>query len=300
MYSLFSWYKWRVPFLCVLVAAAVTVGLGQGLLLRRTAATSAPADAPVRLPIIMYHGIMDDVSRQGQYVITPAQFEADLQYIQAQGYTTVLMADVIRYVQDGTPLPEKPLVLTFDDGYYNNYLYAYPLLAKYGMKAVISPVCKWTEYYSDTPAESDHAVYSHITWMEMREMAASGLVEIQNHSYDMHYAKAGKRKGTLKQKGESHAAYVDALRADLTTAQTHLANYAGVTPTTFVYPYGAICEEARAVVKELGFRASFSCESRMNRLTRDTACLYDMGRYLRPAGQTSKAYFDPIFRAAEQ
>ncbi len=300
MYRLVFWYKWRVPLLCVFVALAVAVGLWQGIAMQPTVAASAAADMAVRLPIIMYHAVLDDTARLGRYVISPTQFEEDLQYIRRRGYTTVVMADVIRYVEEGVPLPEKPVLLTFDDGYYNNYLFAYPLLQAYGMKAVVSPVCKWTEYYSDTPAESDHAVYSHITWVEMREMVASGLVEIQNHSYDMHYTKSGKRKGTLRQAGESEEAYKAALRQDLTAAQMRLTDYAGVTPTTFVYPYGAICQEARAVVKEMGFRASFSCEGRMNYLTDDPACLFGLGRYIRPSGQSSQAYFDPIFRAAEE
>ena len=302
MFRLISWHKWQNTVLCAAVAVLVAVGVADTLATRREmSAATVPADVDsVFVPIVMYHGVLDDTSRQGQYIITPTQLESDLKIIKERGYTTVVMQDLLNYIDNGTPLPDKAIMLTFDDGYYNNYLYADPLLERYGMKAVISPVCKWTEFYSDTPGQSDHAIYSHITWEEIREMAASGRWEIQNHSYDMHYCEAGKRKGTLRRASETLEAYETALRTDLSTAQQHLTTLAGVTPTTFTYPYGAMCAEALPIIKELGFRATFTCESRVNRITRDADCLYGLGRYLRPAGTSSKAYFDRIFAAVDK
>ncbi len=293
MVRIWNLHKWRLPLICAAVAAVMLVAIGEGFATRRAIATAASEDG-IDLPVIMYHGILKDPARQGQYIISPTQFEHDLQYIRDAGYTTVTVADLIAYVDDGTPLPDKPVMLTFDDGYYNNYLYAYPLLQAYGMKAVISPVCRWSQHYSDTPSQADHAIYSHITWEEMREMVASGLVEIQNHSYDMHYATAGRRKGTLPLADESTEDYTRALTQDLSTAQRNLTDFAGVTPTAFVYPYGAVSSEARTVIRTLGFRASFTCEAKLNRITRAPDSLYHLGRYLRPAGQDSAAYFRPI------
>lgn len=303
MFRLISWHKWQNTVLCAVMAVLVAISIGETVVSRHQAALAASTAknaGTACLPIVMYHGVLDDPSRQGQYVISPAQLEADLQYIQKNGYTTVTMADLLAFVDNGTPLPEKPIMLTFDDGYYNNYLYADPLLERYGMKAVISPVCKWTEFYSDTPGQSDHAIYSHITWEELRAMAASGQWEIQNHSYDMHYCEAGKRKGTLRRASETVEDYAAALRADLTTAQQHLSTLAGATPTAFTYPYGAMCDEALPIIKELGFRATLTCEGRINRITRDADCLYGLGRYLRPSGTTSNAYFDRIFAAVDK
>ena len=104
----------------------------------------------IKLPIIMYHGILNDTKYQGTYVIAPSQFESDLKKIQSDSYTTVTVHDIVEYVYNNRPLPPKPIMLTFDDGYYNNYLYAYPLLKKYGCKAVISPIASCSEYFSDT------------------------------------------------------------------------------------------------------------------------------------------------------
>ena len=95
--------------------------LGAGALI--TAAATAQG---VEVPIVMYHSVLKDESRHGQYVISPAELESDLKYLRDHGYTTILIEDLIAYTQGG-PLPEKPVLLTFDDGYYNNYLYAFPL-----------------------------------------------------------------------------------------------------------------------------------------------------------------------------
>lgn len=301
MVCLFSWHKYKRALLCGLVAVLVAVGVGETAVTRQRAATAvAVDDGTVSLPIIMYHSVLDDAARQGRYVVSPTLLEQDLAYIRAQGYETIVVQDLLDYVDHGKPLPEKPIMLTFDDGYYNNYLYAFPLLQKYGMKAVISPVCKWSQAYSDAPAQSGHALYSHLTWQEMRAMTDSGLVEIQNHSFDMHYCEAGKRKGTLKRAAETAEQYTAALREDLTAAQTMLTELVGVTPTAFTYPYGAMCAEALPVLKELGFRATLTCESRINRVTRQADSLMGLGRYLRPSGEDSKTYFDRIFKQAEK
>ena len=302
MFRLVSWHKWQNTVLCAVVAALVALGVAETLVLRRQAVltTANPQEYAAVVPIVMYHGVLDDKSRAGTYVITPAELEADLKVIRDNGYTTVTMQDLLNYVDNGTPLPEKPIMLTFDDGYYNNYLYADPLLARYGMKAVLSPVCKWTALYSDTPAQSGHAIYSHVTWEDLQAMAASGRWEIQNHSYDMHYCETGKRKGTLRRADETAAQYENALREDLSTAQRLLTTLAGVTPTTFTYPYGAMCDEALPIIKSLGFRATFTCESRVNRITREADCLYGLGRYLRPSGTPSEAYFERIFAAVDK
>ena len=302
MYHVFSWHKWRDIALVTLALAVALVAVCEAVAAgrRMQAVENGDREEPrVYLPILMYHSVLKDSSRLGQYVISPAQLESDLAYIRQQGYTTVVMRDVIDYVDNGTPLPEKPIMLTFDDGFYNNYLYAYPLLKQYDMTAVISPVVKWSEFYSDTPQEQDHALYSYLTWAQIREMADSGAVEIQNHTYDMHANKSGGRKGTLMCAGETVESYQQVLRDDLTRAQTLLTQQAGVTPTVFTYPYGAMCDEAAQVIQALGFRGSLSCESRINVITRQSDCLYRLGRYLRPAHVDSYTYLNKIFAAVQ-
>ena len=250
-------------------------------------AAATPTEG-VAVPIIMYHSILDNPSRTGDYVITPQQFESDLQYLQQNGYVTVVMADLIAYVNEGIPLPDKAVVLTFDDGYYNNYHYAHPLLEQYGMRAVISPIGVWSEHYSAHPSECDRDNYSHLTWEQLREMAQSGVWEIQNHSYDLHRLESG-QKGAAKRKGESDDGYRLRLQNDLATAQKRLTEQVGITPTTFVYPFGAVSDASQEVLERMGFAASLSCEEKTATLTRDPACLWRLGRYLRPANKDVKA-----------
>lgn len=243
------------------------------------AVTAETGEQPITLPILMYHGVTEDSSKIGQFVISKAMLEEDLSYLQKAGYQTVTVDEVIRYVKEGQPLPEKPIILTFDDGYYNNYCYAYPLLQKYHMKAVISPIGKYSDLYSQNADQNP--AYAHITWDNIREMMQSGLVEFQNHSYDLHHNTNG-RTGAKKKKGESKAAYGAMLESDLLIFQEKMRENTGYTPTTFTYPFGGISEDSYEVLKRMGFLATLSCEERLNHIVRgDDACLKNMYRYLR-------------------
>ena len=187
-------------------------------------------------------------------------------------------------------------MLTFDDGYYNNYVYAYPLLKKYNCKIVLSAVGSFTEEYSQNGDR--HANYSYVTWADLKEMISSGLVEVQNHTYDMHGTN-GKRKGAMKVSGETLDHYKNALSADINKMQTAMKEQTGYTPTAFTYPFGAVSKEALPILKELGFQATLVCESRINHITKSPECLFGLGRYLRPAGIESAAYFSKTVKLAD-
>lgn len=248
---------------------------------------AATAEEAVELPVVMYHSVLKDEARHGKYVISPAEFENDLVYLEKHGYTTVLMQDLIDYTQ-GKALPEKPVLLTFDDGYYNNYLYAYEIAKKHGAKFVISPIGYYSDLYTDTPDEN--AYYSHCTWAELREMADSGLVEVQNHSYHLHDTKG--RLGVKKLPGESETQYKAMLSEDLLTAQEKIEDQVGKRPSTFVYPFGALSKTTPDIIKNLGFSATLSCEEKVSRVTREPGSLYDLGRYLRVSGVSSREFFE--------
>lgn len=280
MYRVFSPRRHLRGMVAALALCVVLVTVGH---LPVAPAAATPAEG-VAVPIIMYHSILDNPARQGDYVITPQQFEQDLRYLKENGYTTVVVADLIAYVKEGTPLPDKAVMLTFDDGYYNNLHYAHPLLEQYGMRAVLSPIGTWSEHYSAHPSECDHDHYSHLTWEQLRQMARSGVWEIQNHSYDLHHMD-GTQKGAAKRKDESDEGYRLRLKNDLSAAQNLLKEQVGVIPTCFTYPYGAYSAASQAVLEEMGFCASLSCEERVSVLTRDPACLWWLGRYLRPANK---------------
>ena len=272
------------------VCAAAAVSLAALLAVNASAAhTAVPADG-VSLPVIMYHSMLKEQKRLGKYVVSPDTFESDLRYLRANGYRTVTVQDLVDYVHTQKPLPKKPVMLTFDDGYYNNYTYAYPLAKKYGAKLVIAPIGYYTDLFSQQDA--DHPNYSHLTWEEISEMMSSGLVEFQNHSYNLH-GTAG-RLGAQKRRWESTDAYAALLRSDVGKMQQKMKENTGYSPIAFIYPYGASSRESDPILKQMGFQATLLCTEKINIITRDPECLYSLGRFLRPSGISSEAYFKKV------
>lgn len=233
----------------------------------------------ISLPVLMYHSICSSSGKEGKFIVSETGLEQDLKYISENGYTTVSASQIIDFVYNGTPLPDKPILLTFDDGYYNNYCYAFPLLKKYNAKAVISIIGKYTDIYSET--EEENPLYSHITWDEAREMCESGLVEIENHSYNSHTTDKG-RNGTKKKKGESEAAYAEYISSDIGKLQEEIYANLGYKPQLFAYPFGSVSEASYDILKQIGFKMTLSCEEKVNYLKiGDTDGIYMLGRYLR-------------------
>ena len=238
----------------------------------------------VRVPVLMYHSILKDSARQGQYVVSPDILSADLDALQARGYQTVTVSDLIAYVYDDVPLPEKPIMITFDDGYYNNYVYAYPLLQQRGMRAVISVICSQTAQYTENGVEN--AYWSHLRLDRLEEM--QDVFEVQNHSWNLH--EYGERRGCLRRRGEDESSYEALLREDTEQTQKLLIEAGLPTPTCYTYPFGACSEESERILEGMGFLCTLGCEERINLVTNDPACLYEMGRYNRGAGESTESF----------
>ena len=188
------------------VCTVLVLCFALGLLARADTVQPVFGEDSVRVPILMYHSILKDSARQGKYVISPAVLAADLDALQAKGYTAVTVSDLLAYVQDGADLPEKPVMITFDDGYYNNYIYAYPLLKQRGMKAVVSIIGSQTALFTDNGEEN--AYWSHLRLDRLREM--QDVFEVQNHSWNLH--EYGERRGCLRRRGEDETRYETLLR----------------------------------------------------------------------------------------
>lgn len=276
----------RLRFRLSLVLGLLLLGMYLAALISYPARSALSPDHPISLPILMYHSLMPQ--EENQYTVSPKRFEEDLIYLTKNGYTTVVTQDLIRYVQGKGELPEKPIMLTFDDGYYNNYYYALPLLKKYNCKIIFSPIGYCSDLFSER--DSNHLAYSYVTWEQMREMDRSGLVEIANHSYDLHTV-SRQRKGVLKSSGEAAAHYRELLFEDIGGMQWKFLAGIGHKPVTFTYPFGAFSRDTLPLLKEMGFQVTLTCTAYTNTITRDPDCLYDMGRYLRPNGVSSEDFF---------
>jgi peptidoglycan/xylan/chitin deacetylase (PgdA/CDA1 family) len=231
------------------------------------------------VPIIMYHGVK--TSNTQKDVITPNELETDLRYLQSNHYSTITMTDLIGYANCEKELPEKPIILSFDDGYYNNYAYVLPLLEKYRMKIVFSLIGIYTDDATDQP--QNNLNYSHVTWAQANAMIQSGLVEIQNHTYNLHTITA-KRSGCKKNPGESQAHYEKVLTEDIGRLQQEITSMTGTTPNTFTYPYGLISKESCPIIKSLGFKASLTCDCGINIVPKNPDALFGLKRICRPHG----------------
>lgn len=278
--------------LCICLLACIITGITPNF----QSTVSLQNRTGVKLPILMYHSVLNDANRENKYVITPEDFEKDLQFLKENGFQTITTADLIAYKENQIALPEKPVMITFDDGYYNNYSYVFPLLKKYEMKMVLSVMGKPADEYS-REGEVMNNNYSHATWTMLKEMCASGYVEIQNHSYDLH--NWSERRGILRKKGEDSAHYAQVLFNDLTKMQERIANNVGVPATAFTYPFGAVNKESRSIVEKVGFSVTYGCEEGINVLAPDSD-LKELKRYNRPGDADRTKFFNRILKELEQ
>lgn len=282
--------KKKTALAIVVLFAAMLIG--SVVFASSTIYTIATGDTDgIPVPILMYHSVLKDPKAAGKFVVSPDTFESDLKYLKENGYTTIFTSELIDYVYHDAPLPEKPVMLTFDDGYLNNLTYVVPLLEKYDMKAVISVVGSFTE--RDSKGEAHSPSYSNFSWEDINEVVASGHVEIGNHTYNMHSTNAG-RKGCMKKKGESVEAYQKILSEDLQKTQDLIYENCGFYPVVFTYPYGYISNASTDVVKQLGFQASFGCYERINYINKDPQRLYQLCRFNRPSGISTEKFMDKV------
>jgi biofilm PGA synthesis lipoprotein PgaB len=203
--------------------------------------------------------------------VSPANLLAHFDYLHANGFHPVSMDDLIAAREGRKPLPEKAVMLTFDDGYLSFYTEVYPLLKLYRFPAVLAIVGSWT----DTP-EGQKVRYgnelkdrSHFaTWRQIKEMQDSGLVEIASHSFDLHKGISGNPAGSqqyaaiTRQYGragyERDDAYRQRIRADLERNSSLIAEHLGKRPRVMVWPFGAHSRETQAIARSVGMPYSFT------------------------------------------
>ncbi len=249
---------------------------------------NANLSSSIKVPIIMYHSILK--SKSGDYIVHPDVLEKDLLYIKEHGYETITISNLIDYVYENKPLPNKPIIITFDDGHYNNLTYVLPLLKKYNMKAVISIVGKYTDTFTKTDEANPN--YGYLRWKDINELISSNLVEFQNHTFDLH--EIGSRKGCMKKHNETKEHYSNLLSNDILKLQEEFKVNTNYSPNTFTYPFGAISNDSINIIKNLGFKASLSCESGVNNITKDKNRLYNLKRNNRTSNISREQFFKKL------
>ena len=185
----------------------------------------APEKKPVRntkLYVLMYHHVVPDGTNCNDWTITESRLREDLQWLKDNGYTWVLP----RELAAGEPLPEKAVMVTFDDGYASNYHLAYPIFQELEAKAVISVITKRIE-----DGKSDY-----LTWDMCREMNNSGLVEFGSHTHDLHNGQIV--NGIIRLPDETREQYEQRVFTDLLTSKELIETNLDTPVTFFAYPHG--------------------------------------------------------------
>lgn len=214
------------------------------------------------IPVLLYHHVTMEEG-YGDNVISVSTLNKHLIAIKNAGYSTVSVKQLINYVYYGEDLPDKPILITFDDGYLSNYELAYPLLKKHGMKATIFAI-GWAigkDEYKDTGI----SIIPHFGYKHIKQMTESGLIEVQSHTFDMHQSKDLEqenlvRETVLKHDTESEQEYIAALENDYISFDKLLFNCTGNRNYAIAYPHGDYTELSEEILKKLGAKVSFVTE----------------------------------------
>lgn len=246
---------------------------------------------------IMYHQVLKDESRHGRYVVSPDELESDLKYLSENGYTSLLPREVLEYAKNNTSLPDKTVVITFDDGYETGLDYVLPLLKKYNMKAVINIVGEYTDEYTELAENEKNLSFSYLTWKEAKQLSDSGYVEIGNHTYYMH-GNDYLRHGCGKNDDETDSEYHAVLYSDANLLQQTVEEKIGVRPVTFAYPYGIISDGSLEVLQSAGLKVFLTCAELPSTITSDEPVI--INRYNREHNRTVQQICSEYDRAVSE
>ncbi|MEV1066668.1 polysaccharide deacetylase family protein [Streptomyces sp. NPDC050263] len=187
-----------------------------------------------RVPILMYHSVAAEPNDATRTLsVAPEAFAEQLAVIAERGLTPLTTADLAARWRSGRPLPGRPVLITFDDGYEGVHRHALPALAGHGFPATLFVSTGWIRGAHDTGGGLD----TMLDWRQVRELADAG-VEIGGHSHT---------HPQLDQLDD------DRLRAELTRCRDIVAGELGALPLSFAYPYGYSSRRVRTAVREHGF-----------------------------------------------
>ena len=192
------------------------------------AAGSADSVSGPKVIVLNYHKV-DHMNHS--LSVQPPDFEQQMAFLKDNGYHTITPHEMYMAFTDGAPLPSNPVLITFDDGYADNYTYAYPILKKYGMKAAIFVIT------------SLMGKPGYLTWGQAAEMEAGGLVSIESHTVN---------HGSLTELTDEQVRY------ELTEAKHDIEQRLGKEVEFLAYPTGAYNLHIASLVQEAGYKGAFT------------------------------------------
>ncbi|MFK9090168.1 polysaccharide deacetylase family protein [Bacillus salipaludis] len=224
--------------------------------------TTTPAKASGNqdgIPILLYHHILKK-SENGQpnnaSILNLETFEEQMKYLNEQGYYTATLSELDAYLRGQITLPNKTVVITFDDGYKSNYLYAYPVLKKYGFKAGLFLVTNWI---AANPVTFNPTGFQFLSWPELNEMR--NVFEYGGHTNDLHY----RNRGIPALLSESEQVIL----------QDFEISRKIVNSAYFAYPYGGYNKRTTELVKMSGYKFAFTTTPANARVGNNS---YEIGR----------------------
>jgi peptidoglycan/xylan/chitin deacetylase (PgdA/CDA1 family) len=189
--------------------------------------------------ILCYHRFGPNKSRM---VITPEDFEAQMAYLQKNGYRVIPLSSIHSFLKGEAALPQRAVVITIDDGYRSSYHFAYPILKKYNFPATLF-------VYSDFIGSRDA-----LGWNEIKEMVRSDLVDVQPHSKT--HASMTKRWAD-----ESANAYRHRVAEEIRIPGQQMKKILGLPLHTFAYPFGDANEFLVSQLKSAGYKAGVTVQA---------------------------------------
>lgn len=234
-------------------------------------ALNLPAAA---LTVLSYHDVRDQVDGNvdaDREAISTRHLVDHFEWLRAQGYHVVSLDQVIAARSGAASLPEKSVLLTFDDGLVSAATRVLPLLRAYRYPAVVAVVGRWLDLAPGETVEyagSKHVREEFLSPRQLRELADSGLVDVVSHSYDLHRAVPANALGGQQPAAttriwsasgyESEAALRQRLREDLSRSAQQIRALTGKPPRAMVWPYGAHSRAGEEIAAQLGMEVSFS------------------------------------------
>ncbi len=228
---------------------------------------------------LSYHEVSDNaasINARSIMFMKSAELVSQFSWLREHGYQPVSMDEIITARNGGKSLPDKAILLTFDDGYRSVYTRVYPLLKLFNYPAVIALVGKWMDVApGEMVAYGDELLPRErfLIWDEVKEMVDSGLVEVASHSYDLHQgivanpqgnsqpAAITRRYDEANREYESEDEFRQRLAQDLTRSVTQIERHTGKAPRTMVWPYGAYNQVTIEIAASVGMPYTMSLDS---------------------------------------
>ena len=226
------------------------------------------------LQVITYHDVSEDDSpgleRDGM-AVSASNLVAHFRWLRDQGFQPVSIEQIQEADNGGAPLPKKPVLLSFDDGLLSVYTHVYPLLKLFRYPAVVSLVTGWIEGDQNVRyAGRERGYDSFLSWAQVREMQASGLVEIASHSHALHQGIIANPQGNTEPAAtsllytdgvyETADEYLERLRQDLRSSVDIISRNSGKTPRVITWPYGAYNHLTIEIARQLGLYWSLTLD----------------------------------------